>query len=338
MIDVCIEMTVTSEAALGCESDKRGAMNHCFLLLLASSTRPASLGLKPFEEATQQSIYQDRTTRRKHLSCGMATANESTVKTTKPQLLDASVLAGFKLKRVLNEDPRTRSAALLGTFAKRPLKKNEDEDVRVTEDAAAAGDRDQDEDEEQAVLLLEKTPFNQSFYASVGSTLDDPVNGNDSDGSKRRKLEGQEDISEGSTTAAMASTLSSSTSLVNFSRLESLGENDIYLWLLAHSRASEATSSATADMKLTLIRPATQAHIVKFSHQEKVMVYETPEMYRAKTLPWLEETQVGDRLKWVQNILQGKKEQENVLWRDSDPESGFVVSIFEVPLPSNIAD
>lgn len=54
-----------------------------------------------------------------------------------------SVLAGFQLTRVLDQDAKTRTAALLGTF-----------------------------DGVEAILLLEKTHFSAKFFETLGETAD----------------------------------------------------------------------------------------------------------------------------------------------------------------------
>ncbi|PWN18227.1 scavenger mRNA decapping enzyme [Microstroma glucosiphilum] len=182
-----------------------------------------------------------------------------------------SVLAGFKLERVLDQDAKTRSAVLLGSFAPQQ----------------AGGE------EEKAVVLLEKTHFEPAFFEHLG------------------------DVVEG------ASTASTSKSLQHLSKLVRLGQNDVYNWLMAW-RSEGHTTSVPADMKINVIRPATPAHISKYERQEKILVRETPEMYARLVRPWIE-GQPAARINWVYNILEGKKEKENVLFRDEDPVTGFVI-------------
>lgn len=54
------------------------------------------------------------------------------------------------------------------------------------------------------------------------------------------------------------------------------------------------------------------------------MVTETAEVYRKAVLPWIE-AQPTSRIQWIYNILSGLKETENVLFRDDDPDTGFIV-------------
>ncbi|KAF9575272.1 hypothetical protein EC968_003624 [Mortierella alpina] len=106
------------------------------------------------------------------------------------------------------------------------------------------------------------------------------------------------------------------------SDLLTTGSNDIYFWwnaLLGPGHAQDP------DLKMTVIFPATEAHIAKYSRQERKMITETAKVYKSVVLPWIE-SQPTSRIQWVYNILQGVKETENVLFRDDDPDTGFIVS------------
>lgn len=63
-------------------------------------------------------------------------------------------------------------------------------------------------------------------------------------------------------------------------KLTQLGQNDIYSWFLAWSSRNEERGEARpdqgqgdADMKINIIRPATEAHVKKYERQQKMMVY-----------------------------------------------------------------
>ncbi|KAF8934807.1 HIT-like domain-containing protein [Dissophora ornata] len=99
------------------------------------------------------------------------------------------------------------------------------------------------------------------------------------------------------------------------------GSNDIYFWWNAILVAGQAHDP---DLKMTVIYPATEAHVSKYSRQERRMITETAEVYRTLILPWIE-AQPKSRVQWVYNILSGLKETENVLFRDEDPDTGFIV-------------
>ena len=175
------------------------------------------------------------------------------------------ILAGFTFERVLSEDPRTRSASLLGHF-ERP-----------------SGER------EAGVLLLEKTHFSPTFYEHVGGV------------NEERSLQ----------------------------HCSSLGANDVYHWILGWMPAKPFIRGLGEDqdahVKLTLIRPATEAHIAKYSEQQKVMVVETPQLYQTIVKPWIS-AQPPERIQWVYNILDKKKEADTIIYEQTGHE-GFIVSM-----------
>lgn len=196
---------------------------------------------------------------------------------------DVSALKDFCLNRILDEDPKQKSAILLGS---------------IQRDGA----------DNQAIVILEKTHFPKTFYASlsVGVSREEvhsePVTSRPSDAEEGRTSV-PKDV---------------------FSQVRSLGQNDIYTWLLAWLSPHRDGVENNADVKLTLICPATQIHVDKYSAQRKVMVSETPEMYAKKVLPWIESFPPS-RIQWVYNILEHKKEAETILYEDPDPKSGFVI-------------
>ncbi|KAG0365053.1 HIT-like domain-containing protein [Gamsiella multidivaricata] len=102
--------------------------------------------------------------------------------------------------------------------------------------------------------------------------------------------------------------------------LLSTGSNDIYFW----SNAILSANASDPDLKMTVIYPATEAHVSKYSRQERKMITETAEVYQKSVLPWIE-AQPASRIQWVYNILRGLKETDNVFFRDNDPDKGFVV-------------
>lgn len=215
-----------------------------------------------------------------------------TMVTSKSNLLD-----GFKLTKVLDQDPKLKSANLLGECS------------TTASDGTTSL--------EQAILIVEKTHFSETFY----HRLKDPSIHN------VRSLEGEERQSKA--TKVADGDITTATKLKSdaiFSALDDLGQNDIYTWLLAwFDRApSGSERDADADVKITLIRPATQTHIDKYSAQRKIMVYETPEMYEHKVLPWIESFPPS-RIQWVYNILEHKKEADSILFEDPDPKKGFII-------------
>ncbi|XP_041985664.1 m7GpppX diphosphatase [Aricia agestis] len=76
-------------------------------------------------------------------------------------------------------------------------------------------------------------------------------------------------------------------------------------------------------VKTSIIYPATEKHIVKFSQQVKHVILETPECYDKLTLPFLQKEQFS--LQWVHNILDGKSEQDRVVHDNKCEKEGFVL-------------
>lgn len=113
-----------------------------------------------------------------------------------------------------------------------------------------------------------------------------------------------------------------STSLTN---IKNLGANDIYSWFLASTLSSSSSMiSQPPDLKLNLIWPCTEQHIRKYSQQGLRLVTETPEIYAKYIRPYMQRYREEGRLNWVFNIIEGKKEQEDVIYREHG-EEGFLL-------------
>jgi len=76
-------------------------------------------------------------------------------------------------------------------------------------------------------------------------------------------------------------------------------------------------------LKITVIHPATEKHIEKWSAQESFLVNETPELYSSVLLDHLKESSFD--VKWVYNILEHRRESERIVCEDPDPATGFVL-------------
>lgn len=98
-----------------------------------------------------------------------------------------------------------------------------------------------------------------------------------------------------------------------------INQNDIYYWSSANLNQAKQ-----AGAKITVIYPATKTHIRKYADQKYHYISETAETYEKKVKPFIE-TQRGDRIQWVYNILFHGKEAESILFHDKDPENGFVL-------------
>lgn len=108
--------------------------------------------------------------------------------------------------------------------------------------------------------------------------------------------------------------------------LRNLGANDIYHWYLANSPPSAADDQA--DLKINLIWPCTEKHVSKYSKQGVRFVSETPAIYRDHVRPYMQAQRDAGRLNWVFNIIEGKKEVEDVIYRTpygQDLEEGFLL-------------
>ncbi|BGO92097.1 hypothetical protein NBRC10512_000828 [Rhodotorula toruloides] len=106
-----------------------------------------------------------------------------------------------------------------------------------------------------------------------------------------------------------------------WSKLQTVTSNDIY----STSLGWFAPGRATADVQISSICPATEKHVKKYSAQVSRLVRETPELYETVVKPYMESLS-PNTISWVYNILDGTAEAENVLYRDDDPETGFVLT------------
>ncbi|KAK4544882.1 hypothetical protein LTR36_003786 [Oleoguttula mirabilis] len=103
--------------------------------------------------------------------------------------------------------------------------------------------------------------------------------------------------------------------------VQSLGENDIYKWFLANSLPDNSVDQPTPpDLKINLIYPCTDKHVKKYSSQLVRSVTEPPEVYAQFVRPYMQRCREEGRLNWVFNILDGVKEQEDVLYRSQDSD------------------
>ena len=108
--------------------------------------------------------------------------------------------------------------------------------------------------------------------------------------------------------------------------LQNLGANDIYFWYLANS--APGTSNEFSDLKINLIYPCTEKHVKKYSKQGVRMVTETPEIYSTKIKPYMQSQREQGRLNWIWNVIDGKTEVEDVIFRTPkgrDGDEGFLL-------------
>ena len=113
--------------------------------------------------------------------------------------------------------------------------------------------------------------------------------------------------------------------LSSFSRLvanvNNLGENDIYRWYMVNSLPDNTLDQPNPpDIKINLIYPCTDKHVKKYSFQQLRSVTETPEVYRKYVQPYMRYCREEGRLNWFFNIIEGRSEQENVLYRSEEKD------------------
>jgi m7GpppX diphosphatase len=99
--------------------------------------------------------------------------------------------------------------------------------------------------------------------------------------------------------------------------LKNLGANDIYAWFLASSGGGQPP-----DLKLNLIYPCTESHVKKYSAQRVRVVTETPEIYARHVRGHMQRLREAGRLNWVFNIIEGRTEQEDVVYREYSAQGG----------------
>lgn len=91
---------------------------------------------------------------------------------------------------------------------------------------------------------------------------------------------------------------------------------------------NEPHDEAYDDLKINLISPCTEQHLRKYSKQGARVVTETSEIYKEKVRPYMLQKREQGRLNWVWNIIAGKTEVEDVIYRTTkgeDVENGFLL-------------
>lgn len=78
-------------------------------------------------------------------------------------------------------------------------------------------------------------------------------------------------------------------------------------------------------MKISIIYPATEKHILKYSELKFQIIQETPEIYQNVVLPYIESQLNQFTLDWVFNILEHKSEVDKIIYEDMDPKKGFML-------------
>ncbi|KAF5287297.1 hypothetical protein FQR65_LT02170 [Abscondita terminalis] len=76
-------------------------------------------------------------------------------------------------------------------------------------------------------------------------------------------------------------------------------------------------------LKATVIHPATEKHLQKYSVQNLYLVEETQTLYEDVTLPHIMKEQFD--LQWAYNILDHKSEADRIIFEDEDNDTGFIL-------------
>eukprot|EP00040_Diaphanoeca_grandis_P014736 m.74879 g.74879 ORF g.74879 m.74879 type:complete len:319 (-) comp24708_c0_seq1:44-1000(-) len=84
-----------------------------------------------------------------------------------------------------------------------------------------------------------------------------------------------------------------------------------------NSKYSKYTVTISDTWRAELIAPCTTRDVLKYSPQTFYVVRETPAIYKAVTLPFIEAIP-AKAIQWVYNILEGTAEVENVLEKHDD--------------------
>nr|CAG4644810.1 EOG090X06NK [Leptodora kindtii] len=105
--------------------------------------------------------------------------------------------------------------------------------------------------------------------------------------------------------------------LATGSKIETQFRNDIYASLTCYP------PSELNGIKVTLIHPATEKHVDKYTTKQRHLVEESREAYEEITLPHINGSCFS--IDWVFNILDGRKEADRIIFNDPDLETGFVL-------------
>lgn len=100
-------------------------------------------------------------------------------------------------------------------------------------------------------------------------------------------------------------------------------KNDVY----SSYMVSPAHVPDLNNIKATLICPANDVIIAKYSAGETILFSETPDAYNKMVEPYIESVLKSDPdyNKWLYNILEGKSEVARVIMNDPDLNSGFML-------------
>ncbi|XP_053680216.1 m7GpppX diphosphatase [Anopheles nili] len=160
--------------------------------------------------------------------------------------------------------------------------------------------------EKFAIVVLEKRAFTEAEITTAPPSSDTPT---------QREIGGSE--SENEHTEKNDPAGSGRTFFTSSSQLCKEFVNDVYGNFLC-------TVDPTLNrLKVSIIYPASEKHVVKYTTQQRYMIEETSDLYNTITLPHLQQEQLG--LEWLYNILEHRKEKERIVFEDPCNENGFIL-------------
>lgn len=100
--------------------------------------------------------------------------------------------------------------------------------------------------------------------------------------------------------------------------------NDIYS---SYAITPPPSEESLNQLQATIIWPANEKVLAKYTHDEMIFFSETREDFRDIVGPYIDNLLTNDKNynNWVYNILEGRSEAERVFYNDTNPDSGFIV-------------
>ncbi|KAH8417367.1 hypothetical protein KR222_009876 [Zaprionus bogoriensis] len=194
-------------------------------------------------------------------------------------------LSKFRLSRILNNNSRSKSITLLGTFPNLSEK-------------------------DAAIVVFEKNAYRESDVATEAPT----------EGSAGSEAKPSYFSSELKVRTDFVNNIYASFQCVPSQELCGMC---ITCAFFPHANGNVFFFHEMKAVKSTVIYPATEKHIEKYSICQKYLINETPDLYETVTLPYINSSQFS--LDWVYNIIDHKQEADRIVFEDKDAETGFIL-------------
>lgn len=198
-------------------------------------------------------------------------------------------LAHFEPERILNNNSTHKTVSLLGHFG------------NLSRDS-------------YAIIVLEKTAFAEAQLRNQKSSR---VVTKAAEAATTTSSESESKNSSTTTDAEPETAVEERSIFSAKSHLRTEFINDIYGNFLC------VTDPEVNQLKVTIIYPATEKHIAKYSAHARYLLEETADDYQSVTLPHLEQEQLS--LEWLYNILEHRKEKDRIVYEDPSDEVGFIL-------------